>query len=321
MTKLIFLVLISCSLFVIQCSLSYAAVMLDRVVATVNGDVITWSELRRAIEQEDKGILKEFTGKDKKILRAIEKNFLNNMIDLRLQSQEAKKKGLDVRATEMDDAIAEIKKKYNFSDEDFIKTLNAEGFTFEEYKAKLTEQILLSKIVASDVRSGVLVTDKEIEDFYNANKDKYNKGAAVKVRQIFFNMPADEAKKAELEIKAGEIIKRLEAGEDFAKLAGEFSEDISKRFGGDLGYINRGSVFKEMEAAAFSLKEGNTSKPFWSSKGLHIIKVEHRLDLANNEKIKEEIKGILLENAFRVKYEEWIKDLRAKSYIEINLKE
>ncbi len=320
MKRVIFLVLIHFLLLTSHFSLSYGAILLDRIVAVVNEDVITWSELRRSLEQEEKEFIEGLAVKDReKALRRLEKTFINSMIDIKLQLQEARRKGLDVKDAEVEGAISDIKKKYNLGDEEFVASLNAEGFTLEEYKRRLREQILLSKVINYAVRSNVFVTDKEIADFYNANKEKYAQAESVRIRQIFFNAPGDKTQQSQLEAKAQEIIKRLNAGQDFAKLAEEYSEDTSRRFGGDLGYISRGTVLKEIEDMAFSLKEGEISKPFWSSRGLHIIKVEHKLDLTSPEKIREEIKGILLERAFRLKYEEWIKDLRSKAHIEIKL--
>ncbi|MBI4686852.1 MAG: peptidylprolyl isomerase [Nitrospirae bacterium] len=316
-TSLLLIVYLLCA---ISPALSYGAVLLDRIVAVVNNDVITWSELRQSIEQEMKEPLAGLKGEEReKALKELERNFLQRMIDVRLQVQEAKRIGIDVRAAELEEAVSDIKKKYNLKDEDFIATLRAEGFTLEEYKGKLSEQILLGKIVSTAVRSNVFVTDKEVADYYNANKEKYTKAESIRIRQILFNLPKEKAQKARLEATAQEILKRLRAGEDFAKLAEEFSDDPSKKFGGDLGYINRGSILKEMEDVAFGLKEGEVSSPFWSQKGLHIIKLEHRLDPSNPEKAKSEIKEILYEKAFRIRYEEWVKELRARAYIEINL--
>lgn len=318
MKRVIFLIYFL--LFTFYFSLSHGAILLDRIVAVVNDDVITWSELRRTIEQEEKELIKGLVGKDReKALKGLEKTFINSMIDIKLQLQEARRKGLDVKEAEVEGAISDIKRKYNLRDEEFVASLNTEGLTLEEYKIKLREQILLSKVVNYEVRSNVFVTDKEIADFYNMNKEKYDRGESVRIRQIFFNAPEDKTQGPQLEAKAQEIINRLKAGQDFAKLAEEYSEDASRRFGGDLGYISRGTVLKEIEDVVFSLKEGEISKPFWSTKGLHIVKVEHKLDLSSPEKIKEEIKGILFERAFRLKYEEWIKDLRSKAHIEINL--
>ena len=298
---------------------AYSAVLLDRVVAIVNSDVITWSELRKNIDLENREPFKSLTYEEKeKKIKEIEPIFLNSMIDMKLQMQEALRLGLSVSPQETNEAVADIKKKYNLSDENFIESLKAEGMNLEEYKIRLSEQILLSKIVRLEVRDSVAVTDKEIGEYHDSNREKYKKQEKVKIRQVYFTLK-DGSQKADVEAKAETVMQRIKKGEDFAKLAGELSEDESRQFGGDLGYISRGSAIKEIEDEAFTLKVGDVSKPFWSSKGLHIIKVEDRKDSVIPEKTSEEIKEILFENAFKLKHEEWIKKLREKAYIEINL--
>lgn len=319
MKKLIFLFLIHCSLFTIYCSLSYSAILLDRVIATVNNEVITWSELRKGIELEGKEFLNGLTDNEKeKKIKELEKIFLNRMVDMRLQIQEARKLGLDVSPSEANDAIADIKRKYNLTDEGLVESLKAEGLTLDEYRAQLAEQILLSKAVRYEIRNTILIPDKEIEAYYETNKEKYQREEKVRIRQIFFTV-RDGLQKNEVEAKAEEVFQRIKNGEDFAKLASEYSEDVSKEFGGDIGYVTRGSVLKEIEDVAFVLKIGEVSKPFWSPKGIHIIKLEDRKEGSSIEKVREEIKEILFDRAFRLKYEDWIKGLREKAYIEIKL--
>jgi len=299
---------------------AYSAVLLDRIVATVNNEVITWSELRRNIELEGKEFLKGLTDEEREIkIKELEKPFLNSMIDLKLQLQEARRVRLNVSLSEADGAVSDIKKKYNLTDESLIESLKAEGFTLEEYRTRLAEQILLSKVVRYEVKDKILITDKEIEEYYEANKKKFHEEEKVRIRQIFFAKPEDNTQKADIEAKAQELIQRIEKGEDFAKIAGEFSEDASKEFGGDLGYVSHGSVLKEIEDVAFALKVGEVSKPFWSPAGLHIVKLEDRKEGGNIEEVRNKIKEILFNEAFKLKYAEWVKRLRAKAYIEIKL--
>jgi peptidyl-prolyl cis-trans isomerase SurA len=295
-------------------------ILFDRVVATVNEDVITWSELRRIIELEGGESLKGKTGEEReKEIKKLEKSFLNDLIDMKLQLQEARRIGLDVSESEVDEAISEIKRKYSLTDEALLNSLKAEGFTLEEYRARLAEQILLSKVVNFEVRNNIVISDKEIDEYYEANEEKYHERGKVRIRQIFFAASGDESQRAVIEAKVEEIIKRLQKGEDFAKLASKFSEDPSREFGGDLGYVSHGSILKEIEDVAFGLKKGEISKPFWSSKGLHIIKLEDRIEAKEIEEVREEIRGILFKKAFKLKYDEWIKELREKAYIEIKL--
>jgi len=296
---------------------SPSSVMLDRVVASVNNEVITWSELRRAIEFDRQEELKGLEGDEReKAIRNFERPVLNELIDLRLQIQEARRLGLDVSPSEVNDAIEDIKKKYSLTHDQLLRSLKAEGLTEEAYRKELSEQILLAKVVNLEVKSKIVISDSEIREYYNKNKKNYNK-EKVRIRQIFLKRPGEGSTK-DVWKKAEEIMKRLEAGEDFSELAREFSEDPSSRSGGDLGYVERGSILKEVEDVAFSLKVGEVSRPFWSSRGLHIIKVEDRID-SGLEDVKEEIRGVLFQKAFQEVYEEWIGGLRMKAFIEIKL--
>jgi parvulin-like peptidyl-prolyl isomerase len=197
--------------------------------------------------------------------------------------------------------------------------LNAEGFTFEEYRMRLSEQLLLSKVVRQEVRDNILITDKEIEGYYEANKEKFQREEKIRIRQIFFAADIKSPQRSEVENKAQRVLQRIKEGEDFAKLAGELSEDTSRQYGGDLGYVSQNSLLKEVGDIASTLKIGEVSKPFWSPKGIHIIKIEDRMESGSVEKVREEIKEILFEKAFTLKYEDWIKKLRENAYIEIKL--
>jgi len=311
-----FIIVVMMVLFAIN-EKPYASILLDKIVATVNGEVITWSEMIRAIEfekrQDMKGLGLEERGG---MIKRYERTILDGIIDMRLQLQEAKRRGITVSPSEVNDAIKDIKKKYNLTDKQFLDSLKAEGFTEDAYKKELSEQILLAKVINIEVRSMVAVTDKEIEEYYKKNEKLYDK-TKIKVRQIFFKRPGDGSIE-KVEKMAMEVMKRIQDGEDFALLAKRFSEDPNAESGGDIGYIERGSVLKEIEDAAFSLNEGEVSKPFWSSKGIHIIKVEKRLE-GGLEDARDEIKKILMEEAFQKRYEDWIKGLRERAYIEVRL--
>lgn len=299
---------------------AHAAALLDRVVAVVNGEAITWSELRNVVVMEGKEFL-EKVPEDRKeeAMKSLEKNFLNNLIDMKLQLQEARKIGLDVSGAEISGAVEDIKKKFNLTDETLLNSLAAEGLNVEEYRTRLGEQILLSKVVNFEVKTNIVISDREIADYYEANKDKVSGVEKRRIRQIFFVVPKDDTLKTEVEARANEVMQRIDSGEDFAKLAGEHSEDQGRQFGGDLGYITRGSILKEIEDIAFSLNLGEVSKPFWSPAGLHIIKLEDKIDAESFDKTRDKIKEILFQQAFKSKYTAWKSGLKEKAFIEIKL--
>lgn len=321
MKKLTFLVLIYLLLFTVHSSLSYGAVLLDKVVAVVNNEVITWSELRERMEIEGKDVLKSFADNEQEEkIRELEPFFLNRMIDLKLQLQAAERLGFSVGSSEIDAAVSDIKRKYNLTDDEFLKTLKAEGFAVEEYRTQLREQILLSKAVRYEIKDNIIIADELIKEYYEKNKDKYGGGEKVRIRQIFFPATKNaDSQKGEIEAKAEEAMRQIKNGKDFSKVASELSEDLSKESGGDMGYVSRGSLLKEIEEVVFSLNVGDVSTPFWSSVGLHIVKLEDRIAGVDTGETRDKIKNILFDEAFKLKHEDWVKKLREEAYIEKKL--
>ncbi len=293
------------------------AVLLDRVVATVNDEVITWSELMNVIHVEGKTFLEGVPDNLKKQrIKELEKPFLNNLVEMKLQIQEAFRMGLNVSNEELDGAVADIKGKYSMTDEVFMNSLATEGMTMLDYRKRLSDQILLQKVVNYAVRNNIVISDREIEDYYEANSDDFSGKEKISVRQIFFTKPEGSSGREAVEEKARGISQRLAAGEDFAKLASEFSDGPSRQYGGDLGFISRGTVLKEVEDVAFALKIDEVSNPFWSQGGLHIIKVEDRIESGTLEQVRDKVRDIIYQQVFKSQYNEWRTGLRENAYVD-----
>jgi len=318
--KVLISLIIIISVSFITPSNEISAVLLDRVVATVNDEVITWSELMGAIMFEGKAMLdKSVADERKQRIKELEGPFLEELINLRLQLQAARQMRLGVEEAEIDGSIDEIKNKYNLTDQSLLASLEAEGLTMTEYRTRLSDQILLQKTINLAVRSKVVITDKAIEAHYNKNKDLFAEKESLRIRQIFFLDPKDSSARSEMLIRAEAIAQDIQDGQDFSELAGKLSEGPEKEFGGDLGYLKLGSALKEVEDAALALKIGEVSKPFWSPAGLHIIKLEDRRGGGGVEKVKDQIKDKLFQEAFQSKYRQWRAGLREKAYIEVKL--
>ncbi len=318
MKKKIVLNIILLAVFFTMAAGSYAAVLLDRVVATVNDEVITWSELMSVITIEGRAFLKDVPESQKKSrMKEMERPFLKNMVEMKLQLQEAKKMGISVGDTEIDSAISEIRKKYNMTDETLNRSLDAEGINMKDYRKRLSEQIIVTKVINSAIKSNIVITDREVEEYYEVNSERYSGDEKVKIRQILFTMP-DEGMRETVEQRAKDITGRIKKGEEFSRLAVEFSEGPSREFGGDLGYIGRGSALKEIEDVAFALEISEVSEPFWSPAGLHIIMIEDRIE-RGIEKVRDKIQETLFQDSFKMKFHEWSTGLRENASVEIKL--
>lgn len=321
----LFILLICSSLFSLETVYpeeftSESPVLLDRVVAVVNKEVITWSELYKVMEFEATEQVKNLGDEEKaKIFKENEPLFLETLIDMKLQLQEARNLGIGISREEVDEAIENIKKKYSMTDEDFVTSVKKEGFTLEEYKKRLAEQILINKVVQYQIRNKIVISDTEVKEYINANKDLFSGGEKFRIRQIFFKRPDTDIEIKSLEEKAKVIIQRLKAGENFSELARIYSEDPSGKFGGEIGLIEKSNLAIEFADALSKMKVGDYSMPFWTEKGLHIIKLEEKISAQNIEDLKEDVRKKLADIKFIESYKSWIKGLREKAFIEIRL--
>jgi len=309
-----------CCFFLINPYLLNAAILLDRVVALVNKEVITWSELYHLMEREASDEMKSLDEEERMaIFKKSENAFLERLIDIRLQIQEANRLGIGVSPEEVDEAIENIKQKYSLTAEALEASLEQEGITFEEYKETLSEQIMMSKLVNQQIRGKILVSDEEVNDYLNKVEGTSVSQESYKLRQIFFNMPESDAMKKDVEEKASYILEKINEGEDFSRLAQEYSEDPSAKLGGDLGFIQKELLTKEFIDVLSDMEIGDSSMPFWTQQGLHIVKLEDKTSAQTEEDSKKEVKEKLQEEKFLKTYESWIKGLRDGAHIVIRL--
>ncbi|MCX5717134.1 MAG: peptidylprolyl isomerase [Nitrospirae bacterium] len=307
-------------MIVALCGVSSASILLDKVIAVVNQEVITWSDLYKAMEFEASDKIKDIKEEEKrKIFKENEGPFLEILIDMKLQIQAAKQKGIGAAAEEITEAIDDIKKKYSMDEQTLTASLKKEGFTLDEYKKKLSEQIILSRVTSQEVKNKIVVSDAEIAKYIEKNRDTLITDDSYRIRQIFFRKPQNPSDRKTAEEKAETVYQQIKAGENFASLAQKHSEDPSGKAGGDLGFIKKGQMAKEFTDVLSQMKAGDISQPFWTNRGLHIIKLEEKIEKQSEAAIKESAKNKLIEQRFSEKYKHWLRGLRETAYIEIRL--
>ena len=299
------------------------AELIDRIVAKVNGDIITFSELEEMVYS---GVNKddENTKEMKKIFNKEKKNTLNKIIEQKLMLQFAKQNKIEPSKDNVNGAIEEIKKNNNFSDEMFEVMLEREGLTMEKYRSSLKEQITLSQVVSSEVRSRIKVNENEVEKYYQKNRKKFLQPAEIKAHHIIIviNNKEDKVEAIKQKKKALRILKLAKSGRDFEQLAKTYSEGPSKDTGGDLGWVKKGSMISSFENAAFSLKRGEISDLVKTDYGYHIIKVEKRKEakVRSLDNTRNEIQEILYKEKYEDRYNIWVAELKKNAFIEIYLK-
>ena len=303
---------------------SAEAEVADRIAAVVNDEVITLSELNSAFEPYQAKLEASYTGVAReKALTEAREALLNRMIDNLLMEQQSRKAGIVVRDEDVSNAIDDMLKRRNVSRDELWKALDREGITVEAYRKGMRDQLMRIRIVQREIKSKVAVSDEEIGEYYRKHRADYEGKEAVRIKQILLTLPKDALPPVRegLRADAETIHRRLFAGEPFDQISANHSQGPAAKEGGDIGYIERGTILPEVESVAFSLPLNQISDVIESPIGFHIIQVIDRrgAGVKSIELVREEIREKLDMEKVEKKFEEWLIALRAKSHVEIKL--
>ena len=314
-------------LAVLLISAPAAAGVADRIVAVVNGEVITLSELHRAFAPYAAHIEANYKGPDKEaFLKQGEGAFLQRMIDQILIEQEAKKPGVGIAAVKDEEVMGMVKDmlaKNRLTMQDYLKKLAEEGKTLESAKQEIRGQMLRMRLLRREVQSRILVTDEEIGEYYDKHREDYEGREAVHIRQIFLPVPegADSGARDRVRAEANQLRERILKGERFEVMAARYSRGPAASEGGDIGFVERGVMMPEVEKAAFSLPIGEVSEVLETEAGFLLLVVVDKkgAGLKPLPVVRDEIKAKIEDEKVNKKYDEWMAELRKKSFIDIRL--
>ena len=300
------------------------AEVVDKIIAVVNDEIITLYEFNTAFEPYRKNIENTYKGTDKEaVIIQTREAFLQRLIDNILIEQEAKKSGagIIVKDEEVMEVIQDMLAKQKLSMQEFSKNLAQEGKSLDSVKKEIRGQMMRARLLRREVKAKILVSDEEIGEYYNKNRQDYEGKETVRIKQILLLLPPDAAKTiiAKVKNEAMQLHKRIMNGESFDLMALNYSQGPAAAQGGDVGFIGRGTIIPEVEAVAFILPVGQVSEVIESSVGFHIIQVVDKkgAGLKPLAAVREEIKTKIEDEKLDKKYDEWIASVRAKSHIAI----
>jgi parvulin-like peptidyl-prolyl isomerase len=221
------------------------------------------------------------------------------------------------------EVVQDMLNKQKLSMQDFLKSLAKEGNSIESVKKEIRGQMMRARLLRREIKSKILVSDEEIGEYYNKNRQDYEGKETVRIKQLLLLLPpnADKNIKAKMKNEALQLHKRVMNGESFDLMIVNYSQGPAAAQGGDVGFIGKGTIIPEVEAVAFSLPIGQVSEVIESSVGFHIIQVVDKkgAGLKPIAAVREEIKTKIEDEKLDKKYDEWIASVRAKSHIEIKL--
>jgi peptidyl-prolyl cis-trans isomerase SurA len=285
-----------------------AAQVEDRIVAIVNSDLIMWSDIKRELAPERERITQQYRGTEREQrLKTAEYMALTNMIERKIQLQEAKVRGVDVPEQDVLQAVQQMKQQGEKID------------AADPYATKsVREQLTLLRVVDREVRSGVMVSDSDMKRYFQEHRDRFALPEEYTLSQILIK-PRSPDEMSDAKARVREIVALLKKGESFEDLALRYSDGVNASRGGRLGLVRQGELVPGLERAIATLVPGGISDTIETPEGLHIVRLEDKKpkQFRPYEEVKQEIQGLVFQQKSEDVFQAWLADLKNKAFIEI----
>lgn len=197
----------------------------------------------------------------------------------------------------------------------FIKTLQAEGKTYERFRKEFRERIIVQQMRFSHGSSDVIVSPHKIEVYYVDHKDRFKVESEVKMRMIVLNKPADDI--GQTRKLADEILAKINGDAAFAEMASVYSQGSQRSQGGDWGWVEKSVLRKELANVAFVLKAGEKSGVIETPEACYLMQVEDKRPehVKPLNEVRNEIEKSLLVQEHERLQKQWIERLKKKTFV------
>jgi len=296
-----------------------AAETVERIVAKVNGQIITLSQL----EQEVRTILERLgpaptPEEEQTRLDELRSETLNRMVDNMLVLQVAEERGLRVPARFFEEWKKKVMEEMKLtSEEEFVRQVELQGASVETIRKQFEEGLLLQEVRRMEVDSKVSVSEPEIGERYREHIAEYTEPAKVRLREIVVKF--DSTTEVDQGQKARRLLQEIRQGADFAEVARMHSESSSREAGGDLGFFEKGELTDALEKAAFALSPGEVSEVIRMESAFYIIRIEEKVEekVKTLEEVRSEVADAIFQEKMNAQLEKYIEQLRERAIVEI----
>jgi len=326
------MVIFSSFLLLFLCATFSYGEHVDRIVAVVNDDVITLTEIEKAGFQYFENIKAQAPPRE--VERALEQGreqVLSSLVDDTIVRQKALELGMSVEEADIDSAVAEMLGQNNATLEEFKSDLAKSNMTEQDYRNSIRDQILQARLINSQVKSRIVILEENMEEYYHKEYSQEKGESGYYILQVGFNWKNPGKlkltgfdSKEEVLRKAEEIRARVLAGENFAELAKSYSDFPSAAEGGDIGLIKKDEMAAYMKDIILPLQPGEISQIIETDTTFQFFKLLSVTDgdvviKVPFESVKDEIRDILYNREMEEQYNAFVESLREKAYVKILL--
>lgn len=285
------------------------AEIIDRIVAVVNDEVITLSELEEATQ-----LYSNLSPKS-----SVKKQVLEQLINEKLAAQEIKRLGIKASKEEIDGAVNRILKENSISLEDLKAKLKAQGMSYPEYRHFLKKQMEKGKLVGLEVESKITILEETLKKYYISNQNQYQGYTEFNLRHILLLLPKTQQEMEEIRQKRIEIEEFLRQGLPFSEIARRYSQAPTAEESGDLGWIKEKELSPEIGNIVQSLSIGQVSSFIKTKAGYQLIQIVEKRQVPERsfEEVRNQIYSKLYRQEVERYYEKWLEGLRKKAFVKI----
>jgi peptidyl-prolyl cis-trans isomerase SurA len=297
--------------------------VVEEIVARVNNEIITTSELEKARAAAADDAQQECSGRctAEQLHVAVEdrqKFALRDLIDQSLLAQRGKDMGVNVEGEVVKQLdTVRIQNKLD-SMEKLEAAVTKEGLNWDDFKNNIRNKLLTQEVIRREVGSHIAIGRDESMKYYEEHKKDFVKPEQVALRAIEISTEGKkDADLADLKKKAEDLLRRIKEGEDFATLAKRFSDGSTAQQGGFLGVYKRGELSKQLEDQVFAMKKNQLTDVIETKQGFLILQVLERYEEGEQpfDKVENEIMDHLYSERMEPALREYLKTLREQSYV------
>jgi len=263
-----------------------ADTVVEEIIARINNQIITRTEYVRSKDQLKQEAQQQDPANADKIIAEKDKDVLRDLIDQQLLLDKGKDLGITAD-TEVIKRLDEMRKEMKLeSMEDLEKAAVSQGYSFEDFKQNLKNQIITQQVISKEVGSRMNISKEEMQQFYDQHKNQMERPEQIRLSELLVStekkakdVPADDPQQlAAAQAKAEGLLAQIRKGAAFDEVAKKNSDGPTAAQGGDLGYFKRGALAKELEDKTFAMKPGDVSDVVRTKQGFIILRVaEHQV--------------------------------------------
>ena len=294
--------------------------VLNGIAAVVNGDVITFSQVRELTGARERALRDSLHGQELiNKIKELRIQAINDLIDRQLILQEFKSSKFTIPEYVIDDRIQTIiREEFGGDRQAFVRTLEAQGYTLARFREVEQDKIIVQAMRQRAVKSESVIPPNKIDEYYSQHAAEFGTPEQIKLRMIVLKKDANSS--GSKKKMAEEIRQKVADGADFEKLAQMYSEDAStQEAGGDWGWIDRSTLNEQLTKAAFSLKTGKVSPVLDIGDNYYLLYIEARKNATVKPlgEVRDDIDKKLTQEERQEAQKKWLEGLRKKAYIKM----